>query len=160
VWDVGFAAIGLALLRLRVCRLVNDTSLFATLLSHAHLFATASCNARAPTAARIRVNARMARMRVDRATYELNVDAMEAGDSASQRSSEQDVARRELGIGGGLLAFSVVAIVLSFVLLTFGLAPIALLILALIPVALLGGWLRRRGTYRMRRSRRHQRRAV
>jgi hypothetical protein len=99
-------------------------------------------------------------MRVDRAIHELNLDAMEAGDSATQRSSEKDVARRELGIGGGLLALSVVAIVLSFVLLTFGLAPIALLILALIPIVYLGAWLRRRGTYRMRRLRRRQRRAA
>jgi hypothetical protein len=79
---------------------------------------------------------------------------MDPGDSRSQKPVVEQVARREVGIGSGLLGFTIIAVILSFVLLTFGLAPIALLIVALVPVAWIGGWLLRHGTARMRQGRR------
>jgi hypothetical protein len=59
------------------------------------------------------------------------------------------VARAERSIGGVLLAVSAVLFVLGTIALMFGLAPVAFLILALVPVAWLGAWLRRHGSERL-----------
>ena len=53
--------------------------------------------------------------------------------------------------GGVLLASAIVGIVLAAIGVTFGLAPLMALVLLLVPVALLGGWLRRTGALRLRR---------
>jgi hypothetical protein len=76
---------------------------------------------------------------------------MDPGDARSQKRTPEQVARAEAGIGKGLLGFTVVAVIASFVLLTFGLAPVALLIVALIPVAWLGSRLVRHGSLRLQR---------
>lgn len=62
-------------------------------------------------------------------------------------------ARMMRGIGGVLLAVSVVGLVLSVIGITFGLAPLAFLVLLLLPLAFLGGWLRGHGAMKLRQLR-------
>jgi hypothetical protein len=52
-------------------------------------------------------------------------------------------------VGTGILAFSIVALLLATVLLAFGMAPVGIVILAVVPMAWLGAWLRRHGSDRL-----------
>lgn len=52
--------------------------------------------------------------------------------------------------GGVVLAVSIASIVLVAIGVTFGLFPLAFLLLLLLPIAALGGWLRRTGATRLR----------
>jgi Flp pilus assembly protein TadB len=69
----------------------------------------------------------------------------------SNRRSKRDSAQTARTAGTLLLAFSAFALVLSLMLLTFGQFPLALVMLALVPFALVGAWLLRRGQNRVER---------
>ena len=70
-----------------------------------------------------------------------------------KRPDPEHVARVERGVGGGVLIVCTTLFILGTLALTFGLAPAALVIFACVPVAILGGWLRNRGAYRLRQFR-------
>lgn len=63
----------------------------------------------------------------------------------ANRTGAEPVARAQRGVGAGIVGLSAVLFVLGGILLMFGLVPVAVLILALIPVAWGGAKLRRRG---------------
>lgn len=60
------------------------------------------------------------------------------------------LARLERGIGGVLVVVSALVMVVSTVLVAFGMAPVAIVILLFLPVFWLGAWLRRRGSDQLR----------
>ena len=63
----------------------------------------------------------------------------------SDRFSRRDRARSTRGAGTMLLALAAFALLLSLVLISFAQFPLALVMAAIVPFALLGGWLLRRG---------------
>ena len=70
-----------------------------------------------------------------------------------QQAKHARKARIMLASGGVLLAVAIVGIVLSAIGVTFGLAPLMFFVLLLLPIASLGGWLRRTGALRLRQLR-------
>lgn len=89
---------------------------------------------------------------VERETYPRDEVTKGVGLSAETRVGPHQRARLQRGAGGVILAFSALLFIIGTVLLMFGMVPVALAILALIPLAAMGGWLRHRGTERLRQS--------
>lgn len=89
---------------------------------------------------------------IERETYPRDEVTEGVGLSAETRVGPSQRARLQRGAGGVILAFCALLFIIGTVLLMFGMVPVALAILALIPLAALGGWLRRRGADRMTES--------